>query len=1161
MSPDSLPYTLDDDDRARILGLVSEATPSESQSQGQSQAAERGPRASAPKSDYGGSSLGAHLHDHQQELAIGDDRQYRLPVSSQSQPRQGYGHVYSQSIGPTQATQEDSASFKEVLDQAPVERRDHSYIENIFDEPPRSPDLGTLPNGERTLADPVSTLPDAHIGASDDDAHAIFTTPAVEKQSSSVQDADHGFIEPSLPSQRPPTTSEPTSSRPAALGAVYVPMKASQDRRMTMATAGSSQDDDPDFPAIRRARPTADQYAPPRPPIGARQATMPTLRDTPMVPFEDISTIPASAPPPTSGDTTDGTSRPAEIIVRSASPPMRPSSPVKAEATQATAVSSISEGDTASVPLRRPFAQTQVAATPARPRHDSPADDLMAEDSPDSVSMTPAPQLRGMGVRSAATDSVSVARRSQRIGRRPRPGVVPDTPAFDTGGGIVLELATTPTARPRPEVIEITSHDVRPTKRKRLALDAESSRSPTLDATASVEEIHVSKKQGEECQRTSSQSTSSSLTSLFSEDFARPDGSSTSQPEQLQLQLPARIEGLDRRVLAFDTGSKAFYPALLMGYTKLDQDLRLQIRFDDATDRTVPVNAVRPLRLEAGQTVRVSVKSIKNKDLEIVELTSRPDDTVEGNPPAPDIDGHTSLVGRRKDNGSVDTYPVWQICIPQKLAKPFLAVPPFSEERLACMFGTSAQDLQRQGRFSIEPATPSRRARAQLMELLRGNMHSPARSHKSVDFERGNGTTAALPYASTDQPAIALETLPRKSDLFAGLAFTLTLNGDSGEIKHHAATIIASHGGIVLREGLEELFSPLLTSKLPEGGVARTAELQLSPLRGREELKCAVCLAHAPSRKAKYLQALALGLPCLHLGWIAACLRARRIVDWRPYLLAAGEASLPSIDPDIDPWDANTTPGAATPPAAEHDVEHDIVLVSMTAPLRIHPTFDGSTSATPAKVRSRTSTGGASSSMARILADRPRVYAGRSVLVVLGESLKEQSRRSTHVFLARALGADNVGVCRSWRDFLSTIAARHKVLQAKAIEAVTEADADADADAGAVRWDTLSVSYVDDELMSAVAALNNPSPPAADGRTSKRKRASRPSAVNTNGSGSGRRRRSTAVADVDDEITLHQPHAVGKAVGELALRRLSIVSNEDVVQSCITGLFRCSSGG
>jgi len=49
-------------------------------------------------------------------------------------------------------------------------------------------------------------------------------------------------------------------------------------------------------------------------------------------------------------------------------------------------------------------------------------------------------------------------------------------------------------------------------------------------------------------------------------------------------------------------------------------------------------------------------------------------------------------------------------------------------------------------------------------------------------------------------------------------------------------------------------------------------------------------IAPVHSRRAKFLQALALGLPCLANRWIDDCIKKGKILDWQHYLLPAGES-------------------------------------------------------------------------------------------------------------------------------------------------------------------------------------------------------------------------------------------------------------------------------
>ncbi|CAL1704626.1 unnamed protein product [Somion occarium] len=56
----------------------------------------------------------------------------------------------------------------------------------------------------------------------------------------------------------------------------------------------------------------------------------------------------------------------------------------------------------------------------------------------------------------------------------------------------------------------------------------------------------------------------------------------------------------------------------------------------------------------------------------------------------------------------------------------------------------------------------------------------------------------------------------------------------------------------------------------------------------KPELDRVFLLSDQCNRKPKFLIALALGIPCLSLDWLEACIREKNDVDWHPYLLPAG---------------------------------------------------------------------------------------------------------------------------------------------------------------------------------------------------------------------------------------------------------------------------------
>ncbi|KAH0841890.1 DNA repair protein RAD9 [Fonsecaea pedrosoi] len=109
--------------------------------------------------------------------------------------------------------------------------------------------------------------------------------------------------------------------------------------------------------------------------------------------------------------------------------------------------------------------------------------------------------------------------------------------------------------------------------------------------------------------------------------------------------------------------------------------------------------------------------------------------------------------------------------------------------------------------------------------------------------------------------------------LLSKMAFAISYEDSSR--RGYLVDLVQTHGGIVLRESFLDLFEP--------------DSMQL-----KDEFSgfsFAALLTDRHSRKEKYLQALALGLPCLSGRWIEVCVESDQVVDWASYLLPAGESA------------------------------------------------------------------------------------------------------------------------------------------------------------------------------------------------------------------------------------------------------------------------------
>lgn len=108
---------------------------------------------------------------------------------------------------------------------------------------------------------------------------------------------------------------------------------------------------------------------------------------------------------------------------------------------------------------------------------------------------------------------------------------------------------------------------------------------------------------------------------------------------------------------------------------------------------------------------------------------------------------------------------------------------------------------------------------------------------------------------------------------FGGMVFALTFESDT--IKEKVNKLIQSNGGIVLAESFADLFDEHFNLRSEYNSVGFTA-----------------LITDRHSRKGKYMQALALGLPCLNSRWIEASVGDPSYLEnWQDYLLPAGECA------------------------------------------------------------------------------------------------------------------------------------------------------------------------------------------------------------------------------------------------------------------------------
>jgi hypothetical protein len=199
------------------------------------------------------------------------------------------------------------------------------------------------------------------------------------------------------------------------------------------------------------------------------------------------------------------------------------------------------------------------------------------------------------------------------------------------------------------------------------------------------------------------------------------------------------------------------------------------------------------------------------------------------------------------------------------------------------------------------------------------------------------------------------------SGIFAGMAFAVSYKEDETS-KNRVTRLIMENGGTILHEGFTELFEPSsirpvdtpTKSSTNDQSTAASVGLRLNGLAEHVGFACLIADTH--SRREKYMQALALNLPCLSGRWVEDCVSKGRALEWDIYLLPAGESMF----------------------------------------------LNGAT-----KSRVMMPTAPSESRLVDTISARPKMLDGKSVLIVMGRG-KAEGKRKAYIFLTFALGASRV---------------------------------------------------------------------------------------------------------------------------------------------------------
>ncbi|KAJ5182897.1 hypothetical protein N7492_000513 [Penicillium capsulatum] len=382
-----------------------------------------------------------------------------------------------------------------------------------------------------------------------------------------------------------------------------------------------------------------------------------------------------------------------------------------------------------------------------------------------------------------------------------------------------------------------------------------------------------------------------------------------------------------KQVLAVWMGQKrAYYPATCLGTPLGVAQTKYTVKFEDSAPVEVIKGAVKRLELRVGDGVKVDMREIPKvthiirgfEDKLTREDLARAAD--KGIYPQTDIYGYRTLVLGPKQRKSLPNggFSGSENVIKVPIAKIYLDTILWNQlkDRMFTYEAEKSHDKRSHtpSEKSSLPASPG------------------ARFSRSIQI--GNG-------------------------IFANMVFAVSYKDDEAS-KNRITTLIGENGGSILHGGFTELFEPssILHHASPKKGLSANASrgdgMRLKSHAENIGFACLVTDSH--SRREKYMQALALNLPCLSGRWIEDCVAQGRVIDWDVYLLPSGDS---------------------------------MYLHGATKSRIMAPT-------PPLEAR-----------LTETIATRPKLLDGKKVLIITGRG-KAEERRKAYIFLTFALGAAHV---------------------------------------------------------------------------------------------------------------------------------------------------------
>ncbi|KAF1954117.1 hypothetical protein CC80DRAFT_493966 [Byssothecium circinans] len=401
------------------------------------------------------------------------------------------------------------------------------------------------------------------------------------------------------------------------------------------------------------------------------------------------------------------------------------------------------------------------------------------------------------------------------------------------------------------------------------------------------------------------------------------------------------------RVFAHWPG-KHFYPATCVGRAGLQT---LRIRFDDGNETVLEPPQVRAFDLRLGDHVKVDEPGMKKNAYVVIGFKNKIDVSKAGESVPTDCHGYTTVVLEEKRRESLPA-------VKGRKIQKHIEVPMGIIYFTTTLWGRIRDRVYRHTPSSTPVASAS-------------HLGSPGPLDGSGLPTPTMGRRSALGMSllrdTTARGTSIASSVRSSGTVFSNMAFAISFSKESSD-KDGIARSITSNGGELLDSGFSELFD-VDGSEDPDSS-AGTAKVipgldGLLLRREYENLGFVAMISDAHSRRTKYIQALALNIPCLHPRWIYDSLAAARPLPFAKYLLPAGESNF--LEPCGVVRSRNMT---------VYDPASDSV------------TF------------------------VRMLKERSLLLADQTVLVITGRMKKDIERKQPYIFLTSALGPSDVATCK-----------------------------------------------------------------------------------------------------------------------------------------------------